>query len=133
MLKEIDTAGSILFLGSGFSGGARNIRGRKLPTGSELKHEFATLLGVDPKDYDLKTLADEVSSRPDLNLYQTLYQLFTVKTLQDCQSELLKLPWRRIYTTNYGDAIELAYHQTGLQRPASTMMTQSPESCRTDR
>ena len=105
--REIDTKGSILFLGSGFSQGAKNIRNENLPTGHGLRDEFARLLGVDPNAYDLKTLADEISSRQDLNLYQTLYELFTVKELQPSQDDILQLPWRRIYTTNYDDAVEL--------------------------
>ncbi len=98
--KEIDVSGSVLFLGSGFSRSARNLRDENLPTVDGLREEFARLLSVGPTEYDLKTLADEVSSRPDLNLYQTLYELFTVKELQDYQNEILLLPWRRIYTTN---------------------------------
>lgn len=80
-LKEIDVPGSVLFLGSGFSRGAKNIRDTNLPTGHGLREEFARLLDVAPNDYDLKTLADEVASRPDIDLYQTLYEMFTVKKL----------------------------------------------------
>jgi hypothetical protein len=73
--KEIDTSGSVLFLGSGFSKDAKNIRNKNLPIGDGLKEEFAKLLGVDPNAYDLKTFADEVASRPELNLYQTLSRI----------------------------------------------------------
>lgn len=116
--QEIDIRGSVLFLGSGFSHSARNIRDQNLPTGLGLKEEFARLLGVDANDHDLKTLADEVVSRQDLNLYQTLYELFTVKDLQKHQSELLGFLWRRIYTTNYDDAVEFAYHQNEIKAPS---------------
>jgi hypothetical protein len=108
--KEIDFAASILILGSGFSQSAINISGQQLLTGTGLRSEFATLLGVGPNEYDLKTLADEIASRPDLSLYQTLYKLFTVKKLQEAQTEVLSKSWLRVYTTNYDDAVEFAYH-----------------------
>lgn len=108
-LQSIDIPGSILFLGSGFSKPAKNIRNEELPTGSELKHLFAKLLGVDANHYDLKTLADEFASRKELNLYQTLYELFTIKELQPHQEYILAQPWRRIYTTNYDDSVEFSY------------------------
>lgn len=44
-LTELDSHGSVLFLGSGFSRNARNIQGKNLPTGGELKDRFAKLLG----------------------------------------------------------------------------------------
>ena len=38
-LTELDSAGSVLFLGAGFSRNAQNIQGRRLPTGGELKKQ----------------------------------------------------------------------------------------------
>lgn len=115
---EIDFSGSVFFLGSGFSRNAKNIRNKNLPTGPGLKDEFSRLLGVDSNAYDLKTLADEVASRQDLNLYQILYELFTVKELQKHQTEILCFPWQRIYTTNFDDAVELAYRQNNNNAPS---------------
>lgn len=125
--KEIDTQGSILFLGSGFSHDAKNIRNENLPTGQGLKEELAKLLDVDPNVYDLMTLADEVASRQDLSLYQTLYELFTVKELQPSQDQILRLPWRRIYTTNYDDAVELAFVQSTNRAPSFNYDDEKPK------
>ena len=105
-LKEIDAAGSILFLGAGFSRDATNIQGRHLPTGSELRDELARMLHVSSSDYNLETLVDEVNSQKDLNLYQTLYELYTVTKLRNHQVDILGLPWRRLYTTNFDNAVE---------------------------
>lgn len=115
-----------MFLGSGFSQSAKNIRNENLPTGRGLRDEFAKLLGVDPNAYDLKTLADEIASRQDLNLYQILYELFTVKELQPSQGYILRLPWRRIYTTNYDDAVELAYVQNPKKPPSFNYDDEKP-------
>lgn len=108
-LEKIDPEGSVLFLGSGFSVEATNIWGEHLPTGRGLREIFARIIGVDPNDYDLQTLADEVSADPHSDLYDLLYKIFTVKGLTNDQQEILKLPWLRVYTTNYDDAVEYAY------------------------
>lgn len=105
---------TILFLGSGFSKAAQNIRKKNLPVGGELKVELATLAKVDPEPYSLTTIADEVAARGGLNLYQALYELFTVRQLAEHQKDILSLPWLRIYTTNYDDAVEFAYQQAGI-------------------
>ena len=105
-LVEIDPASSILFLGSGFSVGVKNIRGDEMPSGKGLKEIFASALKVRPEDYDLMTLADEYSLREDLDLYQTVYETFTTAEPKECQTAILKEKWRRIYTTNYDDVVE---------------------------
>ena len=105
---ELDPSGSILFLGAGFSKGALNIQGIELPLGIDLRNRFADMLNVDPNNYDLRTLAEEINSRQDLNLYQILYRLYTAQKLTCDQFDILTLPWRRIYTTNYDDAVEFA-------------------------
>lgn len=105
-LSEIDPASSILFLGSGFSVGARNIRGDEMLSGKGLKEAFASTLNVKADDYDLTTLADEFASRDDLNLYQTVYEMFTTVEATNYQVSILGEKWRRIYTTNYDDVVE---------------------------
>ena len=79
--KEIDVTGTVLFLGSGFTNSATNIRGIEVPTGRGLREELAKILGVDAEAYDLRTLAEELGSRADQNLYDVLYELFTVGAL----------------------------------------------------
>lgn len=103
-LKTLDPKGSILFLGSGFSVVSKNIRGDYLPSDSMLKSIFAQILGVDKDNYPFQTLADEVARTTDL--YQLLYETFTVEELSGAQLELLKPPWLRIYNTNYDDSVE---------------------------
>ena len=125
-----DPAASILFLGSGFSRQAKNIRNQHLPTHHALREEFAQMLGVAPDIYNVQTLADEIASRPDLNLYQTLYELFTVQRLTSEQTALLRLPWRRVYTTNYDDAIEFSYTQGGVPFHSYTYSDPKPRRLR---
>ena len=88
------------------------------------------MVRVHPQDYPLQTLADEVASREDLSLYQTLYELFTVTSLTMYQHTLLRLPWRRIYTTNYDDAVEYAYLQGKNEAPSFTCTDHKPRRLR---
>ena len=110
-LSELDSRGSILFLGSAFSQPARNIRREHLPSAKGLREQFAGLLGVAPDAYDLRTLADALDSDNQINLYRTLYETFTVSNISESQKKILELPWLRIYTTNYDDSIELFYRK----------------------
>lgn len=71
-LTEMDPEGSILFLGSGFSKSATNIRGEELPTAHELKNQLAGLLDVDSNAHDLPDLADAVDATTDIDLYRFL-------------------------------------------------------------
>ena len=127
---DFDPADSVLFLGSGFSRDSKNIRNQHLPTHSELKHEFAAMLDVPADTYNLQTLADEIASRPQFNLYNTLYELFTVQSLTEQQLDLLQFPWRRVYTTNYDDAIEYGYFQGGIAAPSYSYGDPKPRKLR---
>ncbi|WP_198135126.1 SIR2 family protein [Rhodopseudomonas palustris] len=68
--------------------------------------------------YDLQALADAFRRRPELNMYQSLRRLFTISNLSVDQREILKLRWQRIYTTNYDDSVELAFHENGIKSPS---------------
>lgn len=114
----LDPNSAVLFLGSGFSSAATNIANTGPPVGSGLAQEFERQLKVPHGELELKALADEMQFRPELDLYQTLYSLFTIAQLSSEQIEILSRKWLRIFTTNYDDAIELAYQKNGLHCPS---------------
>lgn len=115
---NFDPSASVLFLGSGFSTGAQAIFGGAPPVGSQLADLLADELKVPRGEYDLQTLADAFGRRPELNLYQLLRRCFTISNLSVDQRDILKLRWQRVYTTNYDDAVELAFHQHGHHVPS---------------
>jgi hypothetical protein len=115
--NSLDPASSLLFLGSGFATGATNIANKSPPVGKGLAGEFERQLNVERGELDLKILANEMQFRRDLNLYQTLYNLFTVARLSPDQVEILSRKWLRIFTTNYDDAIEFAYQDKWNSMP----------------
>jgi hypothetical protein len=113
--NSLDPVSSLLFLGSGFSYGATNIANKNPPVGKGLSEEFERQLGVGHGELDLKILANEMQFRKELNLYQTLYSLFTIASLSPEQIEILSRKWLRIFTTNYDDAIEFGYQKNGIR------------------
>lgn len=107
---------AILFLGAGFSKQAKNVVGKELPTGAELKNVLFSAVSHAPTkdelDADLADIADyclSVANGPEL-VSSALRRTFTIVELQPWQHELLTaFPWRRIYTTNYDNAAEHAF------------------------
>ena len=106
-IGEFNPESSILFLGSGFSLGATNIAGKNPPNGAGLRKHFIEQLGLpNETTYDLQILTEEFSDKNPQKLRDELYRIFRVVVLSDSQKTILNERWRRIYTTNYDDAVE---------------------------
>lgn len=114
MAQHIDEIGefnpetSVLFLGSGFSIGARNIANSSPPNGKGLRRHFIEQLKFEANaDYDLQVLSEEFAKRDPGKLSDELYKIFRLTELTAGQTAVLNEDWRRIYSTNYDDAVEL--------------------------
>ncbi len=107
-LGEVDPESSILFLGSGFSLGATNIANDSPPNGKGLRRHFIQQLKLPADtDYDLPVLSEEFADDDPRKLRDELYRIFRLTDLTAGQRKVLNEPWRRIYSTNYDDAVEL--------------------------
>lgn len=107
-LGEFDPESSILFLGSGFSLGAKNIARGNPPNGRGLRRHFVEQLKLpEDTDYDLQVLTEEFAENDSKKLRDELYRIFRLVSLDDAQKAILSKKWRRIYSTNYDDAVEL--------------------------
>lgn len=107
VIEEFDPESSILFLGSGFSLGATNIANECPPNGKGLRRHFIKELGLPADtDYDLQILSDEFAENDPQKLRDELYKIFRLTELTSGQKAVLDEPWRRIYSTNYDDAVE---------------------------
>jgi hypothetical protein len=107
-LGEVDPESSILFLGSGFSLGATNIANKCPPNGRGLRRHFIQQLKLPTDtDYDLQVLTEEFAENDAEKLRDELYRIFRLTALTDGQKAILNKSWRRIYSTNYDDAVEL--------------------------
>lgn len=125
LFDEVDPESSILFLGSGFSLGATNIANGSPPNGKGLRRHFIQQLKL-PADteYDLQVLSDEFAEKDSQKLRDELYRIFRLNALTAGQTAVLNEPWRRIYTTNYDDAVEL--HRLTDGRPPNTFDVTEP-------
>lgn len=108
VIREFNPESSILFLGSGFSIGACNIANSTPPNGKGLRRHFIEQLKLPADtDYDLQVLSEEFAKHDSAKLRNELYNIFRLTKLTAGQTAVLNEPWRRIYSTNYDDAVEL--------------------------
>lgn len=113
---EVDPESSILLLGAGFSLGAINIANEQPPNGRGLRRHFIQQLNLPgDTDYDLQVLTEEFAEDNAKKLRDELYKIFRLKSLSEDQKAVLNKSWRRIYSTNYDDAVEL--HRLSSKTP----------------
>lgn len=110
-IYNIFSGESILFLRAGFSVENKNAKGEPLPSGKGLSVELQRAANVLKPDENIGLdVASEyfVEKVGKTKLVNFLKERFTVSDCFDWQKDLLALPWKRIYTTNYDNVLELA-------------------------
>jgi len=125
LIEGFDPESSILFLGSGFSLGAKNIARGAPPNGGALRRHFIKELKLpDDTEYNLQVLSEEFAEHDSAKLRDELYNIFRLTELTAGQSAVLSESWRRIYSTNYDDAVEL--HRLNTKRPLDSYDVSEP-------
>lgn len=119
-----------LFLGSGNSLGAINKNGSKLKTGEQLAKYLYDQIGVSTDNNNLfdavEIYQDEIEKLggdPADKLIELLKREYIVKSITDYHKELPNIPWKRIYTTNYDNVVEVAYEKAGVHIKSATIST----------
>ncbi|MEZ5535454.1 MAG: SIR2 family protein [Thiolinea sp.] len=108
IIAKAHTGNTILFLGAGFSRGSVCESGKELPLAGELSIEICKL-GEFEEDEDLVYSADYYLKYKDpAKLVGMLKGRFHVTEVSDFHKSIASVNWRRIYTTNYDNAYELA-------------------------
>ena len=110
-IYNIFSGESILFLGAGFSVENKNAKGDLLPSGKRLSIELQQAANIQFPDENIGLdIASEyfIEKVGKTKLVNFLKERFTVSDCFDWQKDLLALPWKRIYTTNYDNVLELA-------------------------
>lgn len=108
----------MLFVGSGFSLGAKNRDGKALPRTSELTGLLLKAAGRDD-DVPFDVAADLYRRKFHQNptaLPEFLRGLFRVSQVTDTQKRISAVPWLRTYTTNYDNVVEFASEALGIRR-----------------
>ena len=114
VLQKISSGNAILFTGAGFSSNATNIVGKEPPRASELAKLIAEKGEFDGEG-DLKFSANYfLRIKDDIELIELLKEQYTLKSIYQSHKDICSIPWRRIYTTNYDNSIELGLRENGL-------------------
>lgn len=104
---------AILFVGAGFSQGATNISGQPLQGARAFAKTLALRLNL-PEDVGLDDAAEEFAEEEgDDALIELLHNEFTASAIENHHLTIPEIPWRRIYTTNYDNVLELSYSHAG--------------------
>ena len=99
---------ALLFLGAGASRAATGPKGNPLPVGQELSGKLAVECGL-PPNYELGSVAEYfIEKRSETTLINALRRHLKVENITDDLKILASIPWVRIWTANYDDAIEKA-------------------------
>ena len=105
---------ALLFVGSGFSQGALNKRGSTLLKGRELAKLLSSQVEDLPEDTALDDAAEEfVEVHGESKLIELLGSEFSITEVGSHHLNVARCPWRRIYTTNYDNVVELAGVRVG--------------------
>ncbi len=121
---------AVLFIGSGFSVGAKNEDNTEFKTAKSLAHELLRQCGYDEADYiDDLGQASEIyqDEKSEHELVDYLVNAFSAIDVTDAQSTIACLPWIRVYTTNYDNVVELAC-QKNKRRILSPVLSENPKS-----
>lgn len=110
-LSYINLGNSVLFVGSGFSVGATNMSHMEMTTGLKLAKIFYDECNESSDGGNLQDASDLYMQKFGINAFLTrLKELFTIEKITDEQKFVTSLPWKRVYTTNYDNIIELGYN-----------------------
>lgn len=111
---------AVLFAGAGFSYGAKNMYD-DVPNAAKLKEQLLIGLGYDSSTYaehSLETLASVYKKKIGADsLVELLKKQYTILQVADYHEQLALLKWKRIYTTNYDQTIEIASKSESYGQP----------------
>lgn len=109
-IEKILTGNCVLFTGSGFSFGTKNITGSMPLSADSLTTLLYKECSIDDGDSDLKSASDfYLESHGEHKLIELLRTQFTISDVSTEHSTITSVPWKRIYTTNYDNSCELCY------------------------
>ena len=128
LISKIANGKAILFVGAGFSKNATSLHNEEeLPLAKELAKHIGRI-GNFNDGGDLKFAADyflNVCCSKDSHLVHELIDylkaVFTIKTPHTTHENIMKVPWKRVYTTNYDDLVEVAGKLSGKKYNSITI------------
>ncbi|RAK68492.1 SIR2 family protein [Phenylobacterium kunshanense] len=108
---------ALAFLGSGFSFDAMAANGQKIPTTPDLAARLCLELGEEGLAFDVAAEVYRKRHAADPHALATfLAKQFSVEKAEEPHLGFARIPWRRIYSTNYDNLVEVASDAVGIQR-----------------
>ncbi|HCR1935601.1 TPA: SIR2 family protein, partial [Enterobacter roggenkampii] len=109
MFRRINSGKAIIFTGAGFSRNAKNIANVEPPLAKALSKKIGALAGLGDDNEDLMFTSHFYLKHGSKNeLLKLLKDNFVLREVSESHQKICSLPWRRFYTTNYDNSIELA-------------------------
>ncbi|EOT2564361.1 SIR2 family protein [Escherichia coli] len=106
--RRISTGKAIAFTGAGFSLGTKNVLGSTPPMAGELAKKLSLLCNLEESE-DLMFAADVALEYADnISVLDLRKDNYTLTSVSECHEKICKLPWKKFFTTNYDNSIELA-------------------------
>ncbi|EPU0401381.1 SIR2 family protein [Escherichia coli] len=106
--RRISTGKAIAFTGAGFSLGTKNVLGSTPPMAGELAKKLSLLCNLEESE-DLMFAADVALEYADnISVLDLLKDNYTLTSVSEYHEKICKLPWKKFFTTNYDNSIELA-------------------------
>ncbi|MBM9547454.1 SIR2 family protein [Leptospira sp. 201903074] len=125
LANRIKNGDIILFTGAGFSLGATNYQGNSIPSVTEFKkHLIKDVLAIQDEtssqfselfSLDLSSLSDYCEEENRTRYLACVTNHFDTKFAADFHLKLLNLPWKKIYTLNVDNLIEVSLRKNRKQ------------------
>jgi hypothetical protein len=109
----LNTGKAILFTGAGFSKGTSNLKDKEPPLAKELAKEISLIGEMEESDDLMYVTEYYLDFKPKNRLLKLLKDNFVLKSVSQDHIDICAINWKRCYTTNYDNSIELAARQTG--------------------
>jgi hypothetical protein len=117
---------AVLFTGAGFSLGAVNKAGTSFPLSNDLSEHLMGDL-KETERVPLQTAAElYVGRHGEVGLLDNLNKHLGVISVGAHHEEFARIPWRRVYTTNYDEVFEIACRQQSVNVRRSWRKCRSP-------
>lgn len=123
---------AVLFLGAGYSIGATNLRAKPFSDAKGLVKILLAAVGDEEEDVPLQDAAEIYLEENGYDALLTLLRSeYKAHAIAPYHSELMAVPWRRVYTTNYDNVAEQGALKAGIDLVPVTL-SQDPRQVSSD-
>lgn len=131
--SRLSSGNAVLITGAGFSLDCKNILGETPPLAAGLSKKLCEYFNLDLTE-DLKYTADVcIKYGEKEDVLEVLKNNFTLVSPSQANVQICSIPWRRIYTTNYDNSIELAYSKNSKRIESLSLLDKPKDHINGDR